>query len=109
MAEKENLIGGTKLVVQTQMLSWGEALWLDVSSISLIGFLSLKTFKVPQLVYWYMFFSADCGEKQGCALLFVSLEAVLSQKSPALFLPWLIPAILELLGYMSSLQVFFWF
>lgn len=54
----------------------GEDLWLDIPSISQIGFLSLKTFKVPQHVYWYMFFSADCGGKQGCTLLFISLEAV---------------------------------
>lgn len=105
MAEKKKLIGGTTLVVQTQMLYWGEALWLDILSISPIGFLSLKTFKVPQHVYWYMFFLADCEEKQGCALLFVSLEAVLSQRSPALFLLWFIPAILELLGWHSHVFV----
>lgn len=79
----------------------GEALWLDIPSISQIGFLSLKTFKVPQHVYWYMFFSADCGGKQGYTLLFISLEAV----SPILFLLWFIPAILELLGWPSRVLV----
>lgn len=92
---KKNLIGGTKLVVQTQ----GEALWLNILSISQIGFLPLKTFKVLQHAYWYMFFSADCGGKHGCTLLFVSLEAMLSQISSALFLLWFIPAIMELLGW----------
>lgn len=83
----------------------GEALWLDIPSISQIGFLSLRTCKVPQYVYWYMFFSADCGGKQGCALLFVCLEAILSQKSPALFLLWFIHAIPELLGWHSHVFV----